>query len=193
MSQVRVITLDNGRVALVSPYSPDVPAAAKQIGGRWDGASKHWHFDARDEERVRALAIEIFGTDGSPEAEGDTVTVRWDISRAGRTRELRLAGRMVVQRPGRDDDPVLGRGVVLISGGFAGRGGSVQYPALEPLEGTVLEVRDLPRAAVPADDQDVTVVDERVDVEVLAAERARILARLTEIDATLAAHGYSSE
>ncbi|MFD8705878.1 hypothetical protein ACFV1W_25285 [Kitasatospora sp. NPDC059648] len=188
MPQIRVITLDNGRIALVSPYDPDVPAAARKIGGRWDSTAKYWHFDGRDEERVRELALEIFGTDGTPEAEADTVTIRWDISGAN-TEELRYSGRLVARRRSRDERPQLGQGVILISGGFPARGGSEKYPKLDAKAGTVVEIRDLPRAAVDADDPDVTIVDERVDVEALQAERERIVARLAEIDAVLAAHG----
>ncbi|MGW6203708.1 hypothetical protein ACWF9B_08690 [Streptomyces sp. NPDC055089] len=189
---VRVITLDNGRIALVSPYNEDVPDAAHAIGGRWDPTSRHWHFDGRDEERVRELARNIFGTDGSPEAEADTVTVRWAVGDLTSDKEIRLAGRRVAERRYRDSSVTLGEGVVVVQGGFKGSGGSMRNPTLNAKDNTVLEIRDVPRTAVPTDDPDITVVDDQVDVEKLTAERTRLLARLAEIDATLAAHGHTT-
>ncbi|MFE7666450.1 hypothetical protein [Streptomyces celluloflavus] len=186
---VRVTTLDNGRVALISPYNADVPPAAKKIGGRWNPVLKAWEFDGRDEQRVRDLAREVYGTDGSPEAEADTVTIRWDIGGFD-DNELFYAGRRILRRPSRDEDVQLSPGVVLVAGGFPGRGGSVRYPRIAAEYGTVLEIRDLPRAAVDADAPGVTIVDATVDIEALTAERARLMARLTEIEATLSAHGH---
>ncbi|MFD4911469.1 hypothetical protein, partial [Kitasatospora purpeofusca] len=83
--------------------------------------------------------------------------------------------------------------VVLASGGFAGRGGSSTQPALGALDGTVLEIRDVLRPAVDFDDRRVTLVDDRVDLEALLAERRRLRARLTEIDAVPTAHGRDED
>ncbi|MYV63273.1 hypothetical protein GTW37_32775 [Streptomyces sp. SID4931] len=193
-STVRVFTLDSGRVALVSPYNAELIEGARDLGGDWDGASRHWHFDGRDEVRVRELARTIFGTDGSAEQEGDTVTVRWAIeglATAKGDNELTLGGRRIAVRRGRDERVRLARGVVIIAGGFPAAAGSMRYPALAPQDGTVLEIRDFPRSAVPTDDPDITIVDEdEVDVEKLTAEltaeRTQLLDRLAQIDATLA-------
>ncbi|MFD3539625.1 hypothetical protein ACFWUQ_09000 [Streptomyces sp. NPDC058662] len=83
--------------------------------------------------------------------------------------------------------------IVLISGGFRGQGGSVTRPALAPLDGTVLEIRDIPRAAVAGmlAAGELTLGDGTgPDTAALLSERVRLLARLTEIDATLAARGH---
>ncbi|MFH8350221.1 hypothetical protein [Streptomyces sp. NPDC018045] len=193
---IRVIQLDTGpnvgRIALVSPYNADMVQSCKDLGGKWDQAAKCWHFDSRDEDRVRELAREVFGTDGSSADEADTVTVRYSIGGLGagghRLDRLILAGREIVIRRYRDEPPRLGQGVVLISGGFASQGGSTRYPSLAAEPGTVLEVRDIPRAAVP-DDPRITIVDETIDVAALTAERARLAARIADIDAALARAG----
>lgn len=183
------ITTKDGKTTLASPYHPDLPAAARKIGGKSqkNAAGKHtaWEFDARDEARVRALATEIYGTDGSTAVE--LVTVRLDMDQLSEAPDCWFAGRRVARRPGRDDDVRLGDGVIVIEGGFAGSAGSVKYPRLGAKPGTILEVRDLPRTAVESEGQDgVTIVDEQgPDVDALLAERERLLARLAEIDAQL--------
>lgn len=195
MTDITVETTDRGRLAVTSPYDADFVSGVKDIGGRWDGASRRWTVDARDEERLRNLLREVYGSDGSPEDEADLVTVRWDISGSGHMRgdnEIRLAGRTIASRPGRDTAVRLGQGVVLISGGFPGSAGSMKYPAVEPREGTIVEVRDLPRAAVNGL-SGLTIVGESVDIEALTEKRARLLAELVDIDRTLAAHGHTPE
>jgi hypothetical protein len=174
----------DGRLAVSAPYHPDFPAGARKIGGRFNGTSKEWSFDLRDESRVRALCVEIYGTDGQPT---ELVTVRLDPSkRAWDQDSIWLCGRKVAWRPGRDDDVRLGDGVIIISGGFPGSGGSRQYPRLGPKEGTILEVRDLPAGHSDLTGDDVEVVDGQApEREALESEKARLLERLTEIDKLL--------
>lgn len=55
----------DGRIAVTSSYHPDFPARARMLGGEWNGARRVWLFNAAEEERVKALCREIFGTDGT--------------------------------------------------------------------------------------------------------------------------------
>jgi hypothetical protein len=90
-----------------------------------------WVFDSRDEERVRALARDIYGTDGSPDP-GGTVSVRIRVDdvqgeRGGRPARLYCFGRLIATRFGRDEEPRLADGVILIEGGFENSAGSHNY------------------------------------------------------------------
>lgn len=46
----------------LAPYRSDLPIRVKALSGKFSEQSQCWYFDPRDEERVRALAIEIYGT-----------------------------------------------------------------------------------------------------------------------------------
>lgn len=177
---------------LISPYNPDLPARAKAIGGRWDAGRKAWKFDSRDEDRVRDLARAIYGTDGSPADDGDLVTVRvrladYEVNDHYRKEPVaRFAGRMIAERTGRDKPVHLAPGVVLIEGHLPSSGGSMRYPLIEAGDDVILEIRDLPRTALAVEDENrYEIVGEIIDVEALTAERARLLARVAEIDALL--------
>jgi hypothetical protein len=78
--------------------------------------------------------------------------------------ELYVAGRCVARRPARDAAVRLGPGVVVVRGGFCTTGGSAKRPALAPEDGTILEIRGVPRPAAEAERQRypeaVTLVDE---------------------------------
>ena len=52
MEQVR-ITVTGSQMSVVSPYSPEFPPRAKELGGKWRAPA--WEFDARDEELERKL------------------------------------------------------------------------------------------------------------------------------------------
>lgn len=171
---------------MAAPYDPTFPKRARELGGDWKPDNKTWVFAARDEQRVRDLCREIYGTDGAPTP---TVTARVDCAKTDTEfdRELRLLGRRLAYRPGRDTHVVLGDGVIVLAGGFPSCGGSVKNPRLEFEEGTVLEVRDVPASAPGIDHRAVTVVAAgEPDREALEAERARLVARIAEIDAALA-------
>ena len=128
-------------VCLVAPYHPSLPASARDIGGKWSGS--YWWFDKRDEQRVRDLAIRIYGTDGSQNS--DTVTVRVDASGFSGEREIFSLGRQIVSRISRDNRVRLGDGVILESGSFASSGGSRNNPCIGS-NNAILIVRDVPRA-----------------------------------------------
>jgi len=152
------VTCDGNRVTLNGSYHPNLPTAAKRLGGRWDGARKTWTFDARDEERVRKMARRIYGTDGS--APVQLITVRHRITTSDAMNDtVWLGGRQIATRRGRDLDVQLGEGVIIIEGRFPEGGGSVKYPALKG-DGVVLEIRDLPASLVrPEEGTDTWLVE----------------------------------
>lgn len=198
---IKIVTA-NGVTKAVTPYHPDFPSSARALGGRW--VAPTWLFDQRDEQRVRDLCIDIWGTDGQP---CELVTLRckahsslWDA--AGEDCELYLAGRLIVKVRGKTDERGrLGEGVVVTSGGFCGSG-SHRNPYAASKTGTVFELRDVPRAIADRVREEnpelveiiaspVSPAPETIKVDparkALIDERAALLARLAELDAVLSA------
>lgn len=155
---VKTVNMKNGeqKVKLESPFHPDMSREARAIGGDWNGGAKAWYFDVRDEQRVRNLAIKLFGTDGS--APIDLVDVRVTLSGRGSQEEWRF-GRLLAKRWSRDAPVSLGDGVVVIEGQFSKSGGSRNYPRVDWIGDSItLEVRDVPRSMV---DDDTEIVSEK--------------------------------
>lgn len=194
---VRIFKTNDGRVAAMTPYHPNFPARARALGGKFvdtTSGGKAWAFDARDEERVRAICLDIYGTDGTPT---DTVTLRVtalaDMYEAAGS--IYVAGRVLARAFGRDSGAKLGEGVVHLSGKMPNSGGSVRNWRTTVADGSVFEVRDVPRRAALefiAEHADSCkwhaeiVGEEPVDPKAeLRAERDKLLARLAEIDAAL--------
>lgn len=185
------ITITDDSVILTAPYDPALPSKAKALGGRYK--DRTWAFALKDEQRVRELAREIYGTDGSETSHA--VTVRVDTRKLNfrdHYGEIRLAGRSLARRTGRDVAVRLGDGVVVVNGRFPATGGSVKNPCLDFVGlDIVLEVRNVPfsvaqKMIAEAGADAVNIIDaDQVDREALSAERARLIARVAEINALL--------
>lgn len=182
-NKVSVEKTDKG-IVVSTPYHPQFPAKARAIGGKWDALRLTWTFDLRDEERVRALCVAVYGTDG---ATVELVTLRYRVTPENDSaRSLYVAGREVAHRGDRDAAVRLGEGVVLIEGSFPGSGGSRNNPLIIATGNSsrpLLEIRDVPRTLaeqVVADNENAQIVEER------DSQRAALEARLAEIEAEAA-------
>jgi hypothetical protein len=196
VSDIRITPSATGkRLLVVTPYDADFVADIKELGGRWEAAKRAWSVDVRDEERARELVREHYGTDGSPEELADVVTVRIALGRFALSyregAKARFAGRIIASRAGRDAPVRLSTGVVLVDGTLPGSGGSMRYPELNAGD-AVVEVRDVPRAALQVYDGGYEIVSEGApaaaqgpDAEELRARRAELLEQVRELDAML--------
>lgn len=174
------------KIALVCPYNADLLPRARELGGEWDKSRKAWLFDARDEERVRELVRSLFGTDTSSELASDLVTVRVPLRQFEVDNSAVFAGRKIAVRPTRDERVRLSSGVVLVQGSLFNYGGSGKYPRIDADDNVIVEIRDIPRSSLSVvADGSYEIVDQTIDRDALSAERARLLARITEIDTIL--------
>jgi len=136
----KAVFQDTGKSALIieAPYHPDFPAGARRLGGSWSALRRHWTFDARDEIDIRALLIEVYGTDGSAGIPTVDVEVSLDGLLIGD--ELWMLGRQLVSC--RSGFVRLGDGVRILIGELYS--GSRRDPHLTWQENTTLLVRDVP-------------------------------------------------
>lgn len=181
------ITRQNDTIAVTSPYHPDFPAQARNLGGKW--VDKTWQFDQRDDSRVRELLLKVYGW--SEDGAGDLVTCKITLSTdTPNALSLFVAGRQIARAFSRDSGAKLGDGVVLLDGEFDS-GGSRAHPHLDWIPGTTVELRDIPRAAAAGFKSNQYVESfEILDAEAethksLVAEKVRLIVRLAEIDKAL--------
>lgn len=195
MNDVQIIPSATGkRLLLHTPYNAGFVADVKDIGGRWDAGKRAWSVDARDEARAKELLISYYGTDGSPDMAADAVTVRIKLAQHESSyrdgAKAMYAGRIIATRPGRDAPVRLSPGVVLIEGKLPYSGGSMKYPQIDADDSVIVEVRDVPRPAVEAENGWREIVsggtpDTSPDTEALIARRAELISQIAELDAKL--------
>ena len=178
-------------VRVVAPYLPKMVKAARGLGGEF--SDRTWTFAIRHDAAVRAMLMDCYGMDGTPQP---LVTVRfpWEhpCIRETSRGSVSAFGRPVVRVFGRDSGAKMQSGAVCTAGGF-GSGGSVKNWTLTVKDGTMIQMVDVPETmALAAQAEDATLEIVRpeaalatLDRAVLEDERARLLARVHEIDLAL--------
>lgn len=175
MSTVK-ITVENGNVAVSSPYNNDFIQSARQLGGKWKNSA--WNFSQKDESRVRELCMSVYGTDGSPMPIG---TIRIKLDELSLDDELIVGPVQVLKKFNRDSTPKLGNDCVVISGKLQSYGGSARYPRITHDDNTVIEARNVPQTIINQlveDDPDAYSIvsnDEKAD-ELTAEEKSLLVA-----------------
>ena len=186
------IIVTNGIAAIYTPYSSEFVQRVKALGGRWDAAEKCWNVREQTIEMVREAMREIYGRcDAEPTA---TVTIVATFSNevSAWHEGVRLFGRVLAAAWGRDTGARVGDGVAFIKGKPTSGGTRADWRTFIPA-GCEVEIYDVPAdyasecmATLP---EGITAyikeAQPAIDREALAEERARLLARIAEIDALL--------
>ena len=174
----------------VAPYNPKFVAAAKSdFGAKWDGVA--WTFDLRDEAEAVKLIFKCYGW--TPGMALVSVRVLFDEERRASQAPFLMLGRALASASGRDSGARLGDGVRLLAGSV-GSGGSMKNWLTVIDDGTELVVHDVPEAMARSyidgtrgkEGVRVEFVQPvSVDITGLTIERARLKARVVEIDQLL--------
>jgi hypothetical protein len=184
------------KAQISSPYNPDFVKKIKAAGGKWSGADKVWEIDARAIETAREICRDVYGAD---DTYTETVTLRVEtlMDMDALHGPVVIAGRAVASAKGRDSGARIGDGVSFAAGKPTS-GGSVKNWRTVIRSGAVIDLFDIPLAAA---EKEVTapaldylgsplytakvVKDQQEDTSALLAERERLMARLSEIDALI--------
>ena len=135
---------------VVSDFHPDFNAGAQRLKRRFDAATKANIFDLDDEDAVRALCREVYGTDGSDNV--DLVDVECTLMPTTAD-EVFAFGRQLAKRFDYQTKVKLGRAVVVKSGSFPRQAGDLLNPQLfqsTTEEPVVLTIHDVPVTLVNA-------------------------------------------
>lgn len=187
MSKMKIEIKDN-TAYVYTPYNPGFVEDIKTIGkARWNSMDRCWTVPAAAVDRVREIMMDIYGETDLPDG-GKRVAVRVKfLADVEREREpFVLFGKIIAAAHDRDSGARPGDDVVLLEGKLES-GGSCRYWKTIVPEGTVVEVHDVPEAALWEGSWfEYEIVDKGIDREALEAEREKLLARLAEINSLLA-------
>ena len=129
-------------VIVKSPYHPSLPEEFKKINGRWDPSRNVWVIPARYKDKVESVLTERLGANDEERVDMRIKTDGLDLEH---TTSFRI-GQYSISRPSRDWSVRKSDNIAIIEGGFPQSGGSMKHPRLEPLPGTVLEIRGVPKS-----------------------------------------------
>ena len=179
------------KILVHCPYNTKFILGAKKLAGKWLPYDKAWSFSTQHEDLVRALCHKWFGTDGTVPPDLVDVQITFRQARSEDEGPVTIFGRVVARARGRDTTARLGEGVVFVEGKAFSRGDHKGWRTIVG-EGSVVRMTGVPRALAVSEvptGVDVSIIKPATSADETAglqAERLRLMARVAEIDATLA-------
>ena len=189
------IVIKDGKAHVYTPYNKTFVSELKsRVGGaKWNGSA--WVVSEDSVDDVRAIMREVYGE--TDQVEGNRVDVRVTITKdiAEDCGPVVIFGRTVASAYGRDSGVKVGDNVVFLDGKATSGGSKKNWYTSVP-SGCVIEIRNVPESIVVEGEQNygehdwdgkfkAEIVKNRIDREALEQEKARLLARIAEIDALL--------
>ena len=179
----------NGSKALVySPYNKDFVAQIRSIGNaRWDSARKAWSVPAECVDQVREIMVAVYGESDIPA--GKKVSVRLTFTKPvyEYCDPVTIYGKTVSKAFGRDTGARPGDDVVFISGKPESGGSAKNWTSVVPRDSVVV-LHNVPESklseALP-DGVEMELIQSTVNRAALEEEKARLLARIAEINKLL--------
>ena len=164
----RIVSLQSGKLGLITNYNPDVVKLSHKLNAKWN--KPYWVFDERDLDSLKEGLKEIYGTDGSEDIK--IVDIKIFLDKYSFGSEIFLFGRQILKRWRRDSKVILGDGVIVLEGGFHSSGGSVKNPRIDAKTGTILLIRDVPLPLFEKEKEKcgdcVEIVEQNKNVEKIA-------------------------
>lgn len=193
MSKQFKIEIVDSSAYIVSPYNPKFVARVKALGGKWDASSKRWRVSAQSVDTVRAAMLDVYGQNDEPVSETVTVIVRFSESDHAPCAPYVLFGRVIATAWGRDSGARVGEDVAFIQGKPTSGGSAKNWGTYIP-EGAVIEIYGIPKdyAQRCINDLDIPFISAeikgtpQIDRDALIEEKARLSARIAEIEKLLA-------
>ena len=189
------VRIESGEILVNAEYNSAFVKKARQLQGKWK--SPNWAFPEDNREEIKALLIDTYGCADILEGENEqkvTVEIALDEYGGEENNELRFGNILLASRFGRDSYVKLADNVMVVSGDFRSRGGSVRNPTVSAEPNTILRVKNVPLQIYEREKNKggVRLVSD-IDINALTEEKERLLVRIAEIDAILAKNDNFTE
>ena len=193
MCNIKVIVKDGRASVFTPPFNRDFVAAIRNVGGRkWDGENKCWTVPEESLPQVRQIMMDIYGETDLPGTCGSvTVKVTFKEEYSERRDDVIFFKKVIASARGRDSGARPGDDVTFLEGEPTSGGSMKNWESVVP-SGAVVLLRHVPLSVWEQDKDSeyytAVLVDEGKDVKrkELEEEKARLLARIAEIDKELA-------
>ena len=187
------VTIKDGRASIYTPFNRDFVAGIRNVGGRkWDADNKCWTVPEESLPQVRQIMMDVYGETDLPNTCGSvTVKVTFKEEYSERRDDVIIFKKVIASARGRDSGARPGDDVTFIEGEPTSGGSMKNWESVVPA-GAVVLLRHVPLSVWEQDKDSeyytAEIIDEGKDVKrkELEEEKARLLARIAEIDKELA-------
>ena len=182
------IKINDGKASVFTPYNTEFISRVKLLGGRWNPSAKCWTVNENAVDDVRAAMRAVYGQDDQPVSETVDVILRFEDEVSVWHDSVTILGRTIASAMGRDSGARVGEDVMFLEGKPISGGSVKNWHTIVPA-GCVVKLPNLPKTALSEcelpDDVTMEIIGQDIDRDALAAEKARLLGRLAEINALL--------
>lgn len=184
------IRVKDGKAEIYTPFNRQFVDKVKLMGARWNGSARCWTMDADAVEDVRKVMRDVYGRDDGSAGETVTVTLEFAYGYDSDYGEpVTILGRTIATAFGRDSGARVGDGVMFLEGKPTSAGSRKNWYVSIP-SGSIVKLLKVPKTLIEAadlpDGVTMAVTDDSIDRAALESEKAKLMARIAEIDALLA-------
>ena len=183
------IRIAEGKAIITTPYNADFVSKIKNIGGRWNAASKAWSVSDSMVAEAREIMRAVYGQDDQQtDVQTTDIRVRFNDDVWGHQEGVTLYGKTIAKAWGRDSGARVGDDVAFIDGQPKSGGSVKNWLTIVPA-GSVVVIKNVPvtllGAELPTGAEIISDVDSKR--EALLARKAELEAALADINNQLAA------
>ncbi len=181
------VKIEDGKIYVKSEYNSVFVKKARYIQGKW--VSPYWVFPEENKGEVKDLLLDAYGEADILEEGEQKVTVELDLNEyedRAASNELRFGNILLASRQYRDGYVKIADNVMVVNGGFESSGGSHKNPTVNPMNNTILRVKNVPLSVYEQEKTGAGVrLITEIDITTLQKEKECLLARIAEIDALI--------
>lgn len=206
MSEFRIEKIEDGKIAIYTPYDKKFVQSIKKIGSaRWSGSA--WTVPEDYIDDIRTLMLDIYGRDDLQNC-GETVDAEVDFIRFYDEKwgAVVFCGKTLAQAWGRDSGATVGDDVILVEGDINSGGSRVNWYT-RVSEGSKFIVKKIPKSRFEKEKDELNsneddyyydennirisksvkyinykIISEIIDKDALLAEKDRLEKRIEEIE-----------
>lgn len=176
-------------VLVFTPYNEGFVAQMRNLKGFWDYEQQCWWLNAGKIPAIRSAMRDHFGADDTGDTETTTVWLTFRESKGSFRSDYCLLGKVLCHATSRNGGGTPGEDVYYLSGKPESGGSIKNWSSIVPA-GSVIRLSNVPWALLDSLDlpPDIDIEyhgNDPVDKEALLEERARLTARIEEIDKLL--------
>lgn len=186
------ISINGEKANIYTPYHPEFVTKIKKLGGaKWDGLEKCWTVSAEMVPLVRDIMQDVYGETDEAMSERVTIKLTVDCVLSAWHSPVTAFGKILSSASGRDSGARVGDDVAYIKG-KATSGGSVKNWTSIVSNGAEIMIYNVSKelwdryqdklAEGEEFDYTAELVQKKIDVDALNAEKAKLLSRIAEID-----------
>lgn len=182
------IKIEDNKAYLSTPYNAEFVRRIRNVSGaKWDPTRIAWCIDAAAVDDARAIMRDVYGEDDQTSGKKVKVKLHFSQRTYAYHGSITIYGKTLSRASSRDSGARSGDDVSFVAGSPESGGSMKNWASVVP-QGAIVILHNVPESMLSEELPDgvtMEIMDTGIDRDALTAEKARLLARIAEIDKLL--------